>query len=94
MNNHNQYLTLADLAEKLRYSKKSLQNQTVADPSDQRRGELRFRLGSLPLVRLGRQWLCRRTDLEAALTPAAPAPSVQGTPAKRGRPRNVAGVQA
>ena len=72
---------------------KALQNDIKADPHNPARGVLQFQYASLPLVRVGRNWLARRADLAALLNPAstttAPTTAESNKP-RRGRPRKAA----
>jgi len=91
------FLTTAQIASVAHGSRKALQNKIEADPANPARAVIRFPYADLPLVRLGRTWLARRSDVEALLgagpaaAPAtAPAMATIAPSRRLGRPRNSA----
>ncbi len=84
------FLDTRQIAAAVCRSHKSVQNNIRIDPTNPARGLMQFQHASLPLVRIGRTWLTRRGDLEAILSPGAPATAPAAASPRRGRRRKSA----
>lgn len=83
---------LGQIAEILRISHGWARARVRVTDSTGARGELRLEHGAIPLARVGRRWLARRSDVEiaiwgtpqAALVPVAPQAAIDPEPPRRG----------
>lgn len=85
-----EFLTIGQIADVIHASRKSMQNAIKADPANPARGSLQLAHASIPLARLGRAWLARRSDISALFDsiPTQPAQAAPAAPRRSpGRPR-------
>ena len=83
-----EFLTVGQVADVIHASRKSLQNAIKVDPANPARGVIQLAHSVVPLVRLGRAWLARRSDISELLGANLTQPAQPAAPRRSpGRPR-------